>query len=200
MRRLRARNAYANVMATIAVFIALGGSSYAALQVTGKNVPRDALTGADIKKLSGKDVTDNSLSGTDVKDLTSADIADGRLLAKDFASGQLPKGAKGAKGDKGDPGAPGATDVIVRSETYSALPTNQFRVNRVMCEAGERAVGGGAGMTTNAGAEEIQQSFPAEGDGSTAETGDMPAGWWSIIKNYSNSAQAPVAYVICARP
>lgn len=197
MRKLRAGLTYANVMATIAVFAALGGTSYAALQVTGKNVPKDALTGADIKKLSGKDVTDNSLTGADAKNLTSADIANGKLLAEDFAPGQLPRGAKGAKGEKGEPGA---TDVIVRSETYATLPTNQFRVNRVMCEAGERAVGGGAGMTTNGGAEELQQSFPAEADGSTAETGDTPAGWWSIIKNYATTAQAPVAYVICARP
>jgi hypothetical protein len=31
-------------MATIAVFISLGGSSYAVLPITGKNVPRNALT------------------------------------------------------------------------------------------------------------------------------------------------------------
>jgi hypothetical protein len=45
------RLSYANLMATIAVFIALGGSSYAVLRVTGRNVPKDALTGADIKNL-----------------------------------------------------------------------------------------------------------------------------------------------------
>jgi hypothetical protein len=81
---------YANVMATVAVFIALGGSSYAALKVTGRNVPKDALTGADIKNLTGKDVRNNSLDGADVKNLTSADVANGRLLADDFAPGQLP--------------------------------------------------------------------------------------------------------------
>jgi hypothetical protein len=32
IQRLRARLTYANVMATIAVFIALGGSSYAAIE------------------------------------------------------------------------------------------------------------------------------------------------------------------------
>jgi hypothetical protein len=97
------RLSYANLMATIAVFIALGGSSYAALRVTGRNVPKDALTGADIKKLTGRDVTNNSLTGADVKNLTSADIANGRLLAEDFAAGSLPKG------DKGDPGPLPAT-------------------------------------------------------------------------------------------
>jgi hypothetical protein len=33
------------------MFIALAGSSYAVLRVTGRNVPKDALTGADIKNL-----------------------------------------------------------------------------------------------------------------------------------------------------
>jgi len=64
---LRHRLSYANVMATVAVFIALGGSSYAALRVTGRNVPKDALTGADIKNLAGKDVRNHSPTGTDAK-------------------------------------------------------------------------------------------------------------------------------------
>jgi hypothetical protein len=94
----RPRFTYANVMATVAVFIALGGSSYAALRVTGANVPKDALTGADIKNLTGKDVKNNSLTGADVKNLASGDVRDGGLLAADFAAGQLPRGATGAPG------------------------------------------------------------------------------------------------------
>jgi len=100
LSKLPIRLSYADVMATIAVFIALGGSSYAALRVTSRDVPKDALTGADIKRLTGKDVTNNSLTGADVKNLTSADVANGRLLAEDFARGQLPQGPQG------DPGAP----------------------------------------------------------------------------------------------
>jgi hypothetical protein len=106
---LRSSLTYANVMATVAVFVALGGSSYAALRVTGKNVPRDALTGADIKNLTGRDVRNNSLTGADVKNLRSADIANGRLLAEDFAQGQLPKGETGATGARGRRGETGAT-------------------------------------------------------------------------------------------
>jgi hypothetical protein len=110
--RLRSSLTYANVMATVAVFVALGGTSYAALQVTSKNVPRDALTGADIKNLTGRDVRNNSLTGVDVNNLGSADIANGQLLAEDLAQGQLPKGEPGATGPmgaQGPAGAPGAT-------------------------------------------------------------------------------------------
>ena len=45
---VRRRITYANAMATVAVFIALGGSSYAALKVTGRNVKDGTLTGADV--------------------------------------------------------------------------------------------------------------------------------------------------------
>ena len=77
------RLTYANVMATAAVFVALGGSSYAALKITGR------------------DVRDSSLTGKDVERLTGADVVDGSLRASDFAPGQLPRGQTGA------PGAPG---------------------------------------------------------------------------------------------
>jgi hypothetical protein len=50
--RLRAKLTYANVMATIAVFIALGGSSYAAVRMTGKDVKNGTLTGKDVKNRS----------------------------------------------------------------------------------------------------------------------------------------------------
>ncbi|HEX2233039.1 MAG TPA: hypothetical protein VHG69_06700 [Thermoleophilaceae bacterium] len=92
------------MVATLALFVALGGSSYAALRVTSKNVPKNALTGADIKKLTGADVTNNSLTGADVKNLGSGDISNGRLLAEDFKAGELPKGDKGDPGLVGPPG------------------------------------------------------------------------------------------------
>lgn len=97
---MRAKLTYANVMATVAVFIALGGTSYGAFVVTGRNVKNSSLTGRDVKN--------NSLTGADVKGLRSADITNGSLLARDFKAGQLPAGAKGEKGDKGDTGTGGA--------------------------------------------------------------------------------------------
>jgi hypothetical protein len=90
LAKLRSRLTYANVVATVAVFIALGGSSYAALTVTGKNVKNSSLTGSDIKN--------NSVTGKDVKSIRSADVTDRSLLAKDFAAGQLPAGPKGETG------------------------------------------------------------------------------------------------------
>jgi hypothetical protein len=102
LSKLRSHLSFANVLSVTALFVALGGSSYAAFKVTSRNVPKDALTGADIKKLTGKDVTNNSLTGADVKSLGSGDVANGTLLPEDFAPGQVPKG------ETGPPGPPGA--------------------------------------------------------------------------------------------
>jgi hypothetical protein len=95
------RPRHATVVAYLALFVALGGTSYAVTRITGKNVPKDALTGADIKNLTGKDVRNNSLTGADVRNLKTGDVANGSLLGEDFAAGQLPKGEKGDQGPVG---------------------------------------------------------------------------------------------------
>ena len=66
---MRRRLTYSNVIASIALFVALGGSSYAALTVTGRHVRNGSLTGADVKNRSlGK------------KDLRAGAIPTGRWL------------------------------------------------------------------------------------------------------------------------
>jgi hypothetical protein len=58
--RLRGRLTYANVVATLALFIAMGGSSYAAFTITGKSVRNGSLTGKDVKR--------NSLTGRQIRE------------------------------------------------------------------------------------------------------------------------------------
>jgi hypothetical protein len=60
MNALRRRLTYANVMSTLAVFIALGGSSYAALSITGRDVRDGSLTARDLQR--------NSLGGGRIKE------------------------------------------------------------------------------------------------------------------------------------
>jgi hypothetical protein len=114
---LKQRLTYANVMATIAVFVALGGSSYAAVRITGKQVADSSLTGRDIKN--------GSVTGADVKNRS--------LRALDFKRGQLPRGTtgpqglQGPKGDNGDPGVPGSARAygevaIDSSGNYALVP------------------------------------------------------------------------------
>jgi hypothetical protein len=86
-----------NAVGYIALFVALGGTSYAAVNlpagsVGSKQLKRAAVTGPKIAK--------NAVRSRNVKD----------LLAEDFKPGQLPAGARGsdgAAGAKGETGAPG---------------------------------------------------------------------------------------------
>ena len=85
LRRLRRHVTYANVTATIALVAALGGTSYAAVMVTGRQVRDGSLTGADIrnKSVTGRDVRDRSISGADVRDrsLSGSDLKPGSIPA-----------------------------------------------------------------------------------------------------------------------
>ena len=45
LAKLRSRLTYANVMSTLAVFIALGGSSYAAFTINGSSIQNRSISG-----------------------------------------------------------------------------------------------------------------------------------------------------------
>ncbi len=138
LSRIRSRLTYSNVVASMALFIALGGVSYAAVTlprnsvgtaqikrnaVTGSKVKNSSLTGGDVKNssltggdvknssLTGGDVKNSSLRGGDVRDssLTGSDVKDGSLTAKDF-SGSV-QGAQGPQGPQGAQGAKGDSGV-----------------------------------------------------------------------------------------
>lgn len=107
-------------VALMALFVALGGSSYAAVTLKKNSVRSNHIKNGQVK---GPDLTQNSVTSTKVKDAS--------LLARDFKSGQLPGGPVGPRGfpgAKGDPGSPGrdATNLFayvadVSSTTTAAL-------------------------------------------------------------------------------
>lgn len=93
MRGITSRLSYSNVMATVAVFVALGGSSYAAV------------------RLSKNSVTSRAIAPNAV---TSSKVKNGSLLLRDFKSSEATKlkgatGATGAQGAQGPQGVPGPT-------------------------------------------------------------------------------------------
>lgn len=60
----RPRLTYANVVATLALFVALGGSSYAALKISGRDIQKHTITGQNIKRnsLGRRQIKESSLS------------------------------------------------------------------------------------------------------------------------------------------
>lgn len=59
---MRRRLSYANVMATVAVFIALGGSSYAAIRLNGRDIKTRSIPASKIKR--------NALGGLEIREST----------------------------------------------------------------------------------------------------------------------------------
>jgi hypothetical protein len=116
LRRFGSRLTYANVMATLAMFVALGGVSYAAITLPANSVGTKQLKNKAVttKKLKNKAVTGKKIASNAV---TSGKVRNYSLRQIDFKLGELPAGAqgpagpKGDKGDKGDPGATGAAGI-----------------------------------------------------------------------------------------
>src|SRR4051794_31931366 len=85
-RLLRQRPSPAMNVALIALFVALGGSSYAAIKIGSKNIKRGAVGTRAIanNSIRSGDVHDGSLTGRDIRNnsLSNADINNSTLRAK----------------------------------------------------------------------------------------------------------------------
>jgi hypothetical protein len=157
MHRLKGRLTYGNVVATIALFVALGGSSYAAITLPRNSVGANQIRTGGVRS---SEVKDRSLSA---RDLSTA--------ARTFL-----KGRRGPQGPKGDPGqtqvitdqgpvtltsftTETATGTVGRGETGGGSAT---------CPAGRRVTGGGVRIDS-AGDTAVRESYPS--NNSTAWTG-----------------------------
>jgi hypothetical protein len=185
--RLRLRLTYANVIATLSLFLALGGgAAYAATQLSRNSVGTKQLK---------KDA------------VTSAKVKDGSLLAADFKSGQLPAGERGPQGV---PGAPGATSAVVRYGEEGKPKEGEGGESYASCRAGEAVTGGGfdfvnsepenfeyvvlADRPSNENESEGLLVHPAPADGAPA------SGWVVTMQNDTGDTIFFRAYVVCARP
>ena len=107
------RPSVASVLSIIALFAALGGTSYAAATISGKMVQNGTLTGVDVKNrsLSGADQKRNTLGG--------AQIAESKL-------GQVPKAAKAAQADKAT-----QADKASTADSATTVPDNSINGAKV---------------------------------------------------------------------
>lgn len=81
------RFSYANVMATLAVFVALGGAAYAAVVLPRNSVKAKQIAANAVKR---PEVAAGAVAGPEV--------VNGSLVAEDFAPGELPAGEQGPPG------------------------------------------------------------------------------------------------------
>lgn len=130
---------YANVIASLALFIALGGASYAAVALPSNSV-------------GTKQLRKNAVAASKLKRdaVSSAKVKDGSLQRDDFASGTLlqgpqgPQGLQGPKGDPGQQGAPGTARAFAFVDPFSCAgatgPCNFTKAKNVV---GARRIGNG---------------------------------------------------------
>ena len=154
---LRKHLSFANVMSVVAVFIALGGASYAAVNLPKNSVGTKQLKEKSVgtkqlkeksvgtKQLKGKAVSTKKLSADAV---TSGKVRDGSLLAIDFKEGELlsgptgPAGVTGPMGPTGGAGPQGPTGPAGLAGTDGATgPTGPAGVGTKFLYASVRANG-----------------------------------------------------------
>jgi hypothetical protein len=92
VRRLRQRLTYGNVTATLALFVALGGTSYAVAQL-----PRNSVGSAQIER-----------GAVGASELRRSAVSSRKIRNRSIELRDITDGARAAlKGAKGDPGTPG---------------------------------------------------------------------------------------------
>ena len=170
------------VLAIVALFVALGGSSYAAVTV----LPRASVGAPQIKQGA----------------VNSKKVQDGSLLVKDFKQGQLPAGPQGPQGEQGPqgtqgpqgpqgpqgtPGAPGISGFqVVDGPTVSVDPGRTSQ-STATCPAGKKAISGGYETGSSANV-----TLNRTGPSSAAATG-----WYVRITNNDAARKDWNAQAIC---
>jgi hypothetical protein len=199
---LKRRPSPAIVISLLALFVALGGTSYAALTITGKQVKDSSLTGKDIKNST----------------ITSSDVKDGSLLSKDFKAGQIPagpagpqgaqgpqgtQGPKGDKGEKGDKGDTGPSDAFAAYRDLISPPplpaSSSTTVITLSVPAGKYVAYSKVGFDDLSGPHTVTCRLVADGDTDTQyETVTGTIGGWgcSNIVTHEFAAAGTIKLII----
>jgi hypothetical protein len=201
LRRAKSAVTYANVTATIALFVALGGGAYAlnlpkhsvgtkqlkAKSVTAPKIAKDAVTGAAVKESS-------------LAKVPSAAKADSAATA----SNALALGGKEAAGY--------VSTVVVRSKALEPLANNAVvggagdggkDDGTVQCPSGESAISGGARNVVSGKDQAIVSSRPTDATvAGVPADGTAASGWRTVVGDSgSEAADNPTeitVFVVCA--
>jgi hypothetical protein len=187
-------------VAYLALFIALGGSSYAAV-----NLPRNSVTAREIapRAVGSSELKDDAVTARNVKNLTFNDFSPGvldGLKAKGNSGAPGPQGSpgpEGARGPAGPPGLPGpagppgdVSDLVYRQMNVT-VPAKDIVEAFVPCAQGTFATGGGA-----IGATFVAASVPSDDASDLDEKPDN--GWSSFVFNSTDTPAGATAYAVCA--
>jgi Collagen triple helix repeat (20 copies) len=196
----RLSRSHGTAVAYLALFAALGGTAYAAVTVTGKNIKDGTVTGKDVKNRS---LGTSKLSATAVSSL-AGDRGPAGPEGPQGPRGPLgpagpigetgPKGDTGPAGPAGPAGAQGPTgvsgyQVVVTSVAdATTVPKGQAGRVGVVCPQGKKVLGGGVAHYPENGIARVVESTPA----------DTGTGWTVLVYNDGDSAFESYAWATCA--
>lgn len=177
-------------LALLALFVALGGTSYAATAIPANSVGTKQIRDRAVTLQKVNLVAQRALRGQR-----------GAVGSRGFR-GLL--GPRGATGKRGVIGTSGATHVVVRTGS-ATVGSGNLGDAQADCNPGEHATGGGEFISPNSGApvETIRISAPSLQSSEfiqPAGAGDVPDAWMVEVLNNSASDQLLYAYVVCASP
>jgi hypothetical protein len=181
--KLRRRLTYGNVMATVAVFIALGGVAVASIPGPG-----GVIKACYSKSTGTLRVIDSKKSCSKKRERTL------RWNQQGVRGLQGIPGAQGIQGSQGIQGPNGATNVVIR---FPSVFTTGNSVIQCSASGGERAVGGGGlvNVTTN----HLTQSAPVASGGVPVD-GATSTGWLAAADTSAGVTAPAKAFVVCASP
>jgi hypothetical protein len=175
--RIRGKLTYANVMATVAVFLALGGGAYAAVHLKKNSVKSKQIKDGQVK-------TNDLANGA----VATQNIANGAVTPTELAPGAVGHGALGR--------------VVVRQDVTTFGDGDGGPVS-VQCDPGETAVGGGGRLLSNSAGFLLHGSYPILADGSVPSAAKDPEGFtgWEIVAlnpaGGDTGSVPAIAYALC---
>ena len=194
---LKARLSFANVLPVLALFLALGGTAYAA-----GVLPLNSVGTAQLKPGS----------------VTSGKVKDRTLKTVDLARNQLTPGPRGAMGPAGPAGAGVAVDTsqvytrgqsdtrylqggLVTVITSITIPSTGNLGTTATCPAGYQAISGGTDASDNARMFLLSSQPVIEGSNLVALSNGVhgaPTAWRAFVNNDTATTQTLKVVVTCA--
>lgn len=173
------------IVAYLALFAALGGTSYAAVSLKPNSVGTQQIKNNSVRTVDltkGVRARLNRSSRAHTAQVVEDVLAD--------PATQINLHVVGDKGDKGEPGPQGPTGVtgaVIRQAT-APVPGQKAVGIAVACAEGERALGGGGRLDATASGQ-LQASMPDEAG----------TGWTVLLYNAEDGIEhTGIVYAICA--
>jgi hypothetical protein len=203
-RRFKKHLTYANVMATLALFIALGGGSYAAVRLSANSIHSREIARNAVK---GSEIANSSVGSAEVRNasLQPVDFAKLPTGPRGERGATGPRGTRGPQGEQGPIGLTGAagtnaaTNAQVRLGTPVDVAAGAMTTLQTPCSPGERAIGGGASLQPPgaAGFVQLTSSYP-----DPPTEGATPTSWAVGVYNQAANPSSVQfqGYAVCIAP